>query len=118
MSRIPSSIFVVLLATAAAACGGAPPPTERLTASEAAIRSAREVGAEGVPKASLHLKLAEEQLAKAKALIAEEDNEAADLLLQRAQADGELALALAKDGKAKADAQQVMDQVAALKGKK
>lgn len=117
MTRIPSSIFVALLATAAA-CGGAPPPTEKLTASEAAVRGAREVGAEGVPKASLHLKLAEEAVTKAKALLADDANEEADLLLQRAQSDAELALALAKDHKARTDAQQVMSQLAALKGKK
>jgi hypothetical protein len=117
MSRIPSSILVALLATAAA-CGGAPPPSDKLTATEAAIRGAREVGAESVPKASLQLKLAEEALVKAKALIAEELNDEAHLVLQRAQADAELALALAKDEKARAEAQQVMVQVAALKGKK
>jgi hypothetical protein len=99
-------------------CGGAPPPTERVAASEAAVRGAREVGAPSVPNAALHLKLAEEQIAKAKAAMQEDENEEADRLLMRAQADAELALALARESQAKAEAQVALDQVSKLRGGK
>ncbi|MGO8995635.1 MAG: DUF4398 domain-containing protein [Polyangiaceae bacterium] len=102
---------VLLLATAA--CGGPPPPNDQLTAAVAAARSAREVGAESSPQAALHLKLANEEIAKAKALI-NNDNERAQYTLIRAKADAELALSLAKENTAKVEAQQAEDQIKAL----
>jgi hypothetical protein len=106
---------VVVLSVWAIGCGGAPAPTEKLTASEAAVRGASEVGAANVPAAALHLKLAEEQIGKAKAAMAEDRNEDAELLLMRAQADAELALALAREATARNEAQTALDQVAKLK---
>ena len=117
MRSTVSSMLVLCLA-ACAGCGGAPPPNERMASSEAAIRGAKEVGADGVPKASLYLKLSEEQVAKAKAMIADGDNERADLVLQRAQSDAELALALARENTAKLEAQKLVDQVTQLRGGK
>jgi len=84
----------LLLATA---CASFPPPTERLTTTEAAIRGASEVGAAQVPRAALHLKLAEEQTDKARRLMQDGYNERAEFTLKRAQADAELAIALAKE---------------------
>ncbi len=105
---------LLLAAAACAACGGYPPPNDKLMASVAAARSAREVGAEQSPQASLHLKLADEQIARAKGLIKDGDNERAEYTLIRAKADAELALALAKEAAAKADTQQAVDQIKAL----
>jgi len=98
----------------AAACGGYPPPNDALTASAAAARSAREVGAESAPQAALHLKLADEAIAKAKSLIKDGDNERAEYVLVRAKADAELALALAKEASAKTDVQRATEQIKAL----
>jgi hypothetical protein len=81
-------------------CGGAAVPTEKLTAAEASIRAAQEVGGQSVPQAELHLKLAEEQVAQARKLSEDGDNERAAALLLRAKADADLALALAKDAHA------------------
>jgi hypothetical protein len=81
-------------------CGGAAVPTERLTAAEASMRAAQEVGANGVPQAELHLKLAEEQVQLARKLSADGDNERAGAVLLRAKADADLAVALAKDAQA------------------
>jgi hypothetical protein len=103
-----------ILLLAAAACGGAPPPNDKLMAAVAAARSAREIGAESSPQASLHLKLADEQIAKAKGLIKDGDNERAEYTLIRAKADAELALSLAKESTAKAEAQQAEDQIKSL----
>jgi hypothetical protein len=103
-----------ILLLAAAACGGAPPPNDKLMASVAAARSAREVGAENAPQAALHLKLADEEIAKAKALIKDGDNQRAEYTLIRAKADAELALSLAKEATAKAEAQQAEDQIKSL----
>ena len=115
-----NALFTVISSLAFAisvgACGGAPVPTERMVASEAALRGAQEVGAQNVPQAALHLKLAEEQIAKAKQLISDGDNERADYVLIRAKADAELALALAKESNAKADAQRALDSIKSMQG--
>jgi uncharacterized protein DUF4398 len=110
--RNTTTLGILLLATSA--CGGYPPPNDRMMASVAAARSAREVGAQSSPQAALHLKLADEEIAKAKALIADGDNERAEYTLIRAKADAELALSLAKENTAKVEAQQAADQIKAL----
>src|SRR5688572_10512546 len=86
------------------ACGGAAVPQESLTAAKAAGSVAEVGGAPTDPNAALHLQRAKEQIAKAEALIADEENEAAASVIDRAQADADLALALAKEAKAKAEA--------------
>jgi hypothetical protein len=77
-----------------AGCAGTPVPNSKVASSEAAIRAAQETGSGKVPQAALHLKLAEEQLQSAKALIRDNDNRRAEYVLMRAQADAELAIAL------------------------
>jgi len=114
-----SKILIALLLTAAAGCAAsAPPPTARVASTEAAIRGAREVGAESVPRASLYVKLSQEQVTKARSAMANDDNIGADLLLQRAQADAELALALTRENTAQAEAKQSIDLVAQARSKK
>jgi hypothetical protein len=96
-SRSFSTSLLLLALALATGCGSFPPPAERLTTAEAAIRGAEEVGATKVPRAALHLKLAEEQTDKAKRLMEDDYNERAELTLKRAQADAELAIAIAKE---------------------
>ena len=52
-------------------------------------------------------------MAKAKTLIGDGDNKQADSLLIRSKADSELALALAREQAAAADAQKAMDDAKA-----
>jgi hypothetical protein len=56
------------------------------------------------------VKLAEEQMSKAKTLISDGDNKEADSLLIRSKADSELALALAREQSANVATQQATDQ--------
>jgi hypothetical protein len=99
------SIFVLSLALGTSVgCGGAAVPTERLTTAEAAIRGAQELGAARLPRAALHLKLAQEQSDKARQLIEDGYNDRAELALRRAQSDAELAIALTKE-------QQTLDKL-------
>jgi len=98
------------------ACASAPAPYEREASWGAAIRAANEVGAAQVPQAALHLKLAQEQLDKAKAQMKDGDNAQAAYTLLRCQADAELALALARENKTRTDAQQVIDKARGLRG--
>jgi hypothetical protein len=98
-------------------CGSYPAPTERVSSAEAAIRGAQEVGANGVPPAALSVKLAQEEVQKAKQLMQDGDNKRAELILMRAQADAELALAQAREQQAKTEAEKAVDQVKSVRGK-
>ncbi len=83
------------------------------------MRGATEVGAGQIPRAALHLKLAEEQIDKAKRFIQDGYNQRAELALRRAQADAELALAIAREHQALEKvrgAQQRMQQLKAQVG--
>jgi hypothetical protein len=99
------------------ACGGGTLPQDNLTSAEAAVRAAEVGGAADNPKAALHLKYARDQVAEAKKLIEEEEFERADALLNRAEADGDLALALSRVENARAEAKAALDEVEALKKK-
>jgi hypothetical protein len=111
-------IWIALGGAALVGCGGSfQAPNERLASSEAALRSAQELGAAQTPQASLHAQLAKEEIDRAKKLMADGDNKRADFVLQRASADAELAVLLAKETTAKNEADQVADQVRALQKK-
>jgi hypothetical protein len=93
-----------------AACGGNfPPPTQRLADAQAVERSAIEVGANDAPAAQLSLKNTQDQIAQAQRAMADGDNERADALLIRAKADGELALAQAREKMAHADRKEAVE---------
>ncbi len=96
-------------------CASAPVPAERLASAEAGIRGATEVGAEAVPQAALHLKMARDQVAQAKGLASSGDNDRAALMLTRAEADAELALTLARESAARAEASAMLAQIQTLR---
>jgi len=72
-----------------------PVTSERAEASAAAIRAAEEVGSTHTPEAAFHLQLAKEQF-EAAPKMTNSDRHHVDRLLMRAQADAELAWALAR----------------------
>lgn len=104
---------IVLFAVGLTACGSSSTVNNEATTS--AIRAAEEVGASGVPSASLYLQLAREELIKATALAESGDTEEAELMLLRAEADGELAVALSRSDADKKEATQAMERVRQLR---
>ena len=108
-------VYSCISGTVLLACGGAAVPQDSLTAAQADVKGAEVGGAAENPKAALHLKLAKDQIEKAQKEIADGDNEKAARTLDRAQADAELALALAKEGKAQGDASDAAEQVGKLR---
>jgi hypothetical protein len=116
--RRPEAATAVMAAALGLSCGGAIPPTERLATTEAAIRGARELDADALPRGALHVKLAEEQLDKAKAYIEDDMNERADLALRRAQADAELAIALAREHEMKEKSRTARTRLEQLKARR
>ena len=100
--------FLSALGLLAIGCASHPAPTQQVASSLAAVRGAEEAGALQVPEAALHMKLAEEQLQQAQALMSDGDNQRAEDLAVRAYQDAELAIALAREN----EARQRLDQFA------
>lgn len=103
----------VLFAVVIAGCGSSPAVNNE--ASTSAIRAAEEAGASKVPSASLYLQLAKEELENARGLAAKGEKEQAESLLLRAQADGELAVALSRGEADKTEATQAVERVRQLR---
>lgn len=108
-------LFAVAAAGSAAAMGCASSPPLRTEPSTSGIRAAEEVGASGVPKAALHLQLAKEELARAKALAADGDKEKGASMLTRSEADAELAVALSRENAERLEAKAAVDSVRKLR---
>jgi hypothetical protein len=100
-------LFVELIgALSFLACASYPAPQQHMADSVAAVRGAEEVGAADQPQAALNLKLAQEEVARAKSLLDDGKNEQADFMTLRAKADADLALSLARENVARIRAQQ------------
>ena len=116
VSKIGIMVFAVAVVATAIVTGCANAPTPlRTEASTSGIRAAEEVGAAKVPQASLHLQLAKEELALAKALSAKGEKEKAASMLLRAEADAELAIALSRGDAEKAEAKAAVERVRQLR---
>jgi len=96
------------------AAGCSDNPALRTESSSSAIRAAEEVGAREVPRASLHLQLAKEELDSAKNLADKGEQEEAASMLTRAEVDAELAILLSEEQSEKSEATQAMERVRQL----
>jgi hypothetical protein len=95
----------------AVGCGGSAYPEPSTTRSRVAIGAAEALGAQQVPRAELHLKLAREQLVTAERLMEDDEDDKAFLVLGRAEVDARLAQALARDAALQREAAQAMQRV-------
>ncbi len=105
---------IVLFAVVIAGCGSGPVVINP-EATTSAIRAAEEGGAAGISSASLYLQLAKEELVNAKQLAAKGNKVQAESMLKRAQADGELALALTRSDTATRESVQAEERVRKLR---
>ncbi|MFO7569419.1 MAG: hypothetical protein R6W75_06440 [Smithellaceae bacterium] len=110
--RFMALAAAVLTATIVAGCSSAPLRTE---ASTSGIRAAEVAGAASVPQASLHLQLAQDELAKARELSEKGEKDKAASMLMRAEADAELALVLAQGDAEKTEANEAVARVRKLR---
>jgi len=108
-------ITILSIGLAAAACASFPPPTNTVAASLASVRGAEEVGAADVPQAALQLQLAREEVARAKKLMAEGENELAHSMALRASNDAELAIVLVREDEARREAATAAQRVESAK---
>lgn len=107
--------LIAIALAAAAACSAPKPPTSQMTAAKAAIRGAVEAGAKKAPRGALHLKMARDQVGEAEDLIAAEEMTRAKHLLIRAEADGNLAIELAKEAEATQELTEIKEKLRRLR---
>jgi hypothetical protein len=92
-------IFAVIFL---AACGASVPHAEVADA-RAAISAAEASGAEQVPRAALHVKIAKDNVARAEQLIGDDENDEAREALERASADAKLASSLTREDQVRSE---------------
>jgi regulator of protease activity HflC (stomatin/prohibitin superfamily) len=112
--KIAKLVVSVLFGVMIAGCGSSPVVVDK-ESSTSSIRAAEEVGALDNSNASLYLQLAKEELAKAQVFAEKGDKEQAESMLLRANADGELAVALSKSDADKKEATEAIDRVKQLR---
>ncbi len=109
------AMLACTVALGAAGCGVAAMPIA--AEPKEGIRAAEELGADSNPQASLHLKLAKDQVAYADKLTQEGDTVGAQWALMRASADAELAVELTKQQKLQGEAVETQDKIIDLQKK-
>ena len=116
-TRIQSMTWPALLLgllSTVAACGAEAPVSARTDAT-AALRSAREVGAEQDPEASYYLELANEQIRVADRLIRSGEMSRAERVLERAEADAEVAMAKTREAATQRQADETMQRIRSMR---
>ena len=108
------TVATLVALVAALGCGSAAIPSAKLTDAQSEIRAAEAVGAKNVPQAALHLKHAQDEVNRAKHLIKQGDEEEADLVLDAARVDAELALTLARGADERAQAAEEAKKIEML----
>ncbi len=109
MKRLLGSALMLL------GCATVRPPPLSYDRPQATLREAQALGADQVPTARAHLKGAADSLELARKMENLGDRRAA-LTLERAQADADLALALAKEASVRRLTLRAASEVSALKG--
>jgi hypothetical protein len=92
-------------------CGKSALPPAKVVDTQSSISAAAAVGAEKNPQGALHLKMARDQLQQAQALSADGKEEEARLVIERAQADADLALMLTREEAARGEARKAEQDV-------
>jgi hypothetical protein len=106
MNIVQTSIAIGLV-TVGMGCGAATLPPEQLSSTQSSMRAAQELGATNVPQADLHLRLAKEEVAQAQKFAEDGDEDLGKMQLDRAKADADLSVALARQ----ATAQKSLDEI-------
>jgi hypothetical protein len=106
-----------LFATLVAACGGSSLPPAKAADTQSSISAAEAVGADQHPQGALHLKMARDQLKQAQGLLEDGKDEEARLVLERANADAEVALMITREAQASANVRKAQADVEGLQNK-
>jgi len=113
MSRFGTAALLAILGTACAS--SFPAPYDKLATSEAAVKSANDMGAKDVPQAAQYLEQAQNELDQGKGLIRKGENRDASNSLVKSQADANNALAAARENKTRVAANEAAARLEAAK---
>jgi hypothetical protein len=113
MSRFGTAALMAILGTACASTF--PAPYDKLATSEAAVKSATDMGAKDVPQAASYLEMAQNELDQGKGLIRKGDNRDARDALLKSQADADVATAAARENKTRVAANEAKSRLEAAK---
>jgi len=108
MIALPIAVF-------ATGCAHEEISATELASTQAAVRSAREVGADRVPRAALHLAIAEDLVDTAKRFSADGQADSASAALQRATLDAELARLLTREEQSQTATDTIEQRVSTLR---
>jgi len=108
---------ILSLTTLLIGCGGSSLPPAKVADTQSSISAAAAIGADQNPQAALHLKMARDQLQEAQGLIDAGKNDEARLVLERADADAEVALILTREAQASAGVKKAQTDVDALQNR-
>jgi hypothetical protein len=114
MRRIDFVVVTVAASAFMAGCGDATIPEPQFSDAKASVRAAEAVGAQHHPDAALHVKMAKDEIKIAQRLIRDDEEEEAVRALERARADAEVALAVARTAELRVAAQNAIRKVQAL----
>jgi len=114
---IANRLFSPIVLVALCGCASAPIVLDRLPETEAPMRAAEELGAARVPQAALELKLAQDEEQQAKGFAKDGNKQRADMMMLRAQADAELAVALAREAPLQVEARNAAEAVKLMQQK-
>jgi hypothetical protein len=81
-----------------------------MASAEASVRAARDLGADQVPNAAIQVKRADDEIKSARTLTKKGENDLADVVLQRAGADAELASAYVLESDARAKERAALER--------
>lgn len=116
MTTTPRTFHVLAgAALLSGGCAGANFNQQRMIDTQATVAAVEELDEAEDPEVSLHLKYARDQLAAARRLIDEGEDEDANRMLERAHADAELALAMARTERSRKQAREAWAEVEELR---
>ena len=107
-------ILTSLIALVASSCASAQLPDENYAPAQT-IAAAEERDVDNLPEAKLHLKLARDQMQEAEALRKDGKEDEADILMMKAQADADYALAILRRQDQQAETEEVRKKLEELR---
>jgi hypothetical protein len=109
-----SSTLVSLMSLPLISCAGQEVPRAEHVDTKSSVKTAELAGAKEVPSASLYLKMAQDGVERAEALMEEKEYDEAKRVLQRAQMDADLALTMTREEELRQEAEDEKERLRKL----
>lgn len=115
-TNTPIALFLVLgAAICSGGCAGSNYNQQRMVDTQATVAAVEELDEAEDPEVSLHLEYARDQLAAARRLADEGEGDEANRMLERAYADAQLALVMARTERSRQEAREASAELEELR---